>query len=65
MIAGKLNLGDSLMYMILPLERYAFKACIAENIMQTEGSEWDAVSGGELIEIMTAVSVILETGGTK
>lgn len=63
MIAEKLELGDSLLYMILPIERYAFRACVAEDIMQVEGSEWDTISGGELIEIMTAVSVILETGG--
>ena len=65
MIAKKLNLKDSLLGLILPFERYAHKACIAENIMQTDTSEWDAISGGELIEIMTAVSVILETGGKK
>ena len=65
MIANKLNLSDSLLGLILPFERYSVKACIAEDIMVTDVSEWDTISGGELIEIMTAVSVMLETGGSK
>ncbi len=65
MIAEKLNLKGSLLYLILPFERYAVKACIAENIMVDRVGEWDLISGGELIEIMTGVSVILETGRQK
>lgn len=56
MIAKYLNLRDSLLFMIFEIERYAFKACVANGIMDYLCSEWDIISGGELIEIMTNVS---------
>lgn len=60
MIARYLKLNDSLMYDIFRTERYAFRACAAENLMPLNGSEWDIVSGAELIEIMRRVSVTAE-----
>jgi hypothetical protein len=55
-IADYLKLGDSLLYMIFPTQRYAFTACIANGIMDYDASEYDSISGGELIEIMSKVS---------
>lgn len=52
MIARHLDLSDSLLYMVFGTGRYAYRACVAEGIMDHEGSEWDILSGGELIEIM-------------
>jgi hypothetical protein len=55
-IADYLKLGDSLFYMIFKTQRYAFRACIANDIMDYDASEYDSISGGELIEIMSKVS---------
>ena len=63
MMARHLDLKDSLLYMIFKTERYAYRACITNGIMSHEGSEWDTLSGGELIEIMTKVSEL--TGGNE
>lgn len=62
MVARQLELSGSLLYLLLDVERYATKACIADGIMIYSASERDVLSGGELIEIMTAVSVKMETG---
>jgi hypothetical protein len=63
MLARHLNLGDLLLYKIFRTERYAYRACAANNIMSYDGSEWDTLSGGELVEIMTKVSEL--TGGNE
>ncbi len=63
MIARHLDLKDSLLFMIFKFERYAFKTCVANGIMHYNASEWDRISGGELIEIMTNVSEM--SGGSK
>jgi hypothetical protein len=63
MIARYLKLGDSLMYAVFGTERYAYRICAANNIMSYDGSEWDTLSGGELVEIMTKVSEL--TGGNE
>ena len=63
MIAKYFDLGDSLMYMILKIPRYAFRACVANGIMNFQASEWDFVDGGELIEIMYKVSKL--SGGEE
>jgi hypothetical protein len=63
MLARYLKLGDSLLYAIFKTERYAYRACAANNIMSYDGSEWDTLSGGELVEIMTKVSEM--TGGNE
>ncbi|MBN2402827.1 MAG: hypothetical protein JXN64_10560 [Spirochaetes bacterium] len=63
MIARYLKLGDSIFYAIFKTERYAYRACAANNIMSYDGSEWDTLHGSELIEIMTKVSEL--TGGDE
>lgn len=54
-IARYLDLKDSALYHIFGTERYAFKACVAEGIMDNDQSEWDRVTGSELIEIMEII----------
>lgn len=61
MIAKHLQLNDSLFFNIFKSERYAFTACVAANLMVPEGSEYDKISGSELVEIMTKVAD--RTGG--
>jgi hypothetical protein len=63
MMARHLNLNDSLLYKIFKSKRYAFRACVANGLMSENGSEWDKISGGELIEIVTKVSDL--TGGNE
>ena len=41
---------------LLGREGYAFRACVAHGIMDHDGSEWDKISGEELIEIMSKVT---------
>jgi hypothetical protein len=60
MIARHLDLKDSLLYLIFKTERYAHRACVAERFFDSDSSEWDPVSGDELIEIMTSVSERME-----
>lgn len=63
MVARHLKLKDSLWYVFFGTERYAYRACIAAGILPPRGSEWDKVSGEELIEIMRRVGE--RSGGTK
>jgi hypothetical protein len=63
MLARHLKLGDSLFFAIFKTERYAYRACAASNLMSYDGSEWDILSGGELVEIMSKVSEL--TGGNE
>ncbi|HNV48146.1 MAG TPA: hypothetical protein PKJ16_13965 [Spirochaetota bacterium] len=56
MAAEYLKLGDLAMYAIFKTKRYAFRACVANGIMDYAGSEWDRMSGAELIEVMNRVS---------
>lgn len=60
MIARHLKLNDSLMYLVFRTDRYAHRACIADAIMEVEGSEWDPISGDQLIEIIGIVSSRME-----
>jgi hypothetical protein len=60
MIARQLRLKGSLFYLMFDTERYAFRACVAAKIMDADGSEWDTMTGDELIEIMTIVSQRME-----
>ena len=62
MVARYLDLNDSLMYFLIPSNRYAVRACIANRIMSHEVGEWDPVSGGELVEIMSKVTLLAEGG---
>jgi hypothetical protein len=52
-IALKAKLKDSLLFNIFHSERYAFRACVAAGIMPANRSEYDTLSGTELIEIMS------------
>ena len=56
MIARYLKLKDNLFYLMSGSERYAFRACVAHGIMDENNSEWDKLSGEELIEIMSYLS---------
>jgi hypothetical protein len=63
MAARYLKLGDSLMYAVFGTGRYAFTACVANDIMYYQGGERDVLSGDELIEIMARVGE--KAGGAK
>ncbi len=58
--ARYLKLGDSLFYLAFGTERYAHRACIASELMDADSSEWDSLSGEELIEIMSRISAKAE-----
>lgn len=60
MIARHLKLKNTLLYLIFGTERYAHRSCVAERIYPADSSEWDAMRGDELIEIMTMVSEKME-----
>jgi hypothetical protein len=55
MIARYLKLKQSLMYRIFDIERYAYRACLAEKFFSIDGSENDLMSGSELIELFTKI----------
>jgi len=55
MIARHLKLRDSIWYLVTGFDRYAYRACVAAKILPPKGSEWDKVSGEELIEMMRRV----------
>ncbi len=63
MVARHLKLKDSLFYAMVPIDRYALRACIAGGIMDQNTSEFDPVSGEELIEVMAIVNE--RTGGGR
>lgn len=63
MVARHLKLKDSLWYVVFGTERYAYRACVATGLMSPRGSEWDKVSGEELIEIMRHVGE--RSGGAR
>jgi hypothetical protein len=56
MAARFLNLKQSLMYNIFGIERYAYRACLADNLFSGDGSENDLISGSELIELFSRVN---------
>jgi hypothetical protein len=58
MIARYLDLKDLLLYRLFKIERYAYQACVAAEIMEANRSEYDKLSGEELIEIMSTVDEI-------
>ena len=62
MIVRHLKLGDSMMYRIFKTDRYAYRVCVAENIVREGTSEWYKLSGEELIEIM---SIVIERSSNK
>lgn len=60
--ARYLKLDDSLMFAIFKVRRYAVAACVANELMSSDGGEWDVLSGGELIEVMGIISRKQEGG---
>ncbi len=61
LVAKLLNLDDSLMYLITRSGTYAVTACKAAGVITGTGGANTPVSGGELIDIMNAAALILET----
>lgn len=60
MAARQLKLKGSLFYLMFDTERFAHRACVAENIMDVSTSELDTLTGDELLEVITAVSERME-----
>ena len=57
MTARALGLRGSLLYVITGADRYACSACLADGIMTGDAvSEFDVISGSELVEIIGALS---------
>lgn len=56
MTARYLNLKGSFMYLIFKSERYAYRACIADSLMPGDASEFDKLSGPELLELMSLIN---------
>lgn len=62
MSARYLKLSDSIWYTIFGSRRYAYTACISAKIMTADGSEYDYISGPQLLETMRIIS---EKAGDK
>jgi hypothetical protein len=60
MVARHLKLKGSLLYLMFDTRRYAHRACVAEKIMDVNTSEFDKISGDELLEVMAIVSDRME-----
>ncbi len=60
MVARHLKLKGSLLYLMFDTRRYAHRACVGERIMAVDTSEWDKLTGDELIEVMAIVSERME-----
>ena len=56
MVARYMHLTGSLLYNIFGTERYAYVACIQARIMDPDASEWDILSGEELIEVISRMT---------
>ncbi|HPS57887.1 MAG TPA: hypothetical protein PK514_07250 [Spirochaetota bacterium] len=56
MTAKYLDLKGSFMYNIFGSQRYAVKACIAEDLMDADSSANDLMSGPELIEVLAKIA---------
>ena len=63
MVARQLKLKGSLLYLMFDTQRYAHRACVADKIMDVNSSEWDTLTGDELIDVMAVVSERM--GGVK
>jgi hypothetical protein len=59
-VARRLKLQGSLFYLMFDTQRYAHRACVAEKIMDVNSSEWDTMTGDELIDVMAVVSERME-----
>jgi hypothetical protein len=60
MVARHLKLKGSIMFLIFDTRRYAHRACVAERIMDINTSEFDLLTGDELLEVMAIVSERME-----
>ncbi len=58
MTAKYLDLKGSFMYNLFGTERYALKACIAEDIMDADSSGSDLMSGADLIEVLGRIALV-------
>lgn len=57
MTAKYLDLKGSFMYNLFGSQRYAVKACIAEDLMDADSSENDLMSGAELLEVLGKIAM--------
>lgn len=60
MIARHLKIKNSLFFLMFDTRRYAHRACVGAKIMDVDTSEFDLMTGDELIETMAAVSERME-----
>ncbi|MBN2080340.1 MAG: hypothetical protein JW838_15320 [Spirochaetes bacterium] len=60
MVARHLKLKGSLFYMMFDTRRYAHRACVGEKIMAVNTSEFDKLTGDELIEVISIVTARME-----
>jgi hypothetical protein len=58
--ARYLGLDDSLWFNMTGAGRYAYRMCVSEKLFRTGGSEYEYVSGSELLELMGKISARLE-----
>ena len=65
LVADNLKLTDSVIYTLFKSERYAFRVCVAHNLLNIDGSEYDLMSGEELIEFLRLASEYKDKGGAK
>ena len=56
MAAKYLDLKGSFMYNLFGSQRYAVRACIAEELMEPDSSASDLMSGAELIEVLARIA---------
>ncbi|MBN2402332.1 MAG: hypothetical protein JXN64_08010 [Spirochaetes bacterium] len=64
-VANALNLTDSVVFTLFKSERYAFRACVAHGLLNADASEYDTMSGEELIEFLTLASEYKDKGASK
>jgi hypothetical protein len=57
--------SDSFMYSLFGSERYAYTSCVSEKLMEGGHSEWDYISGSELIEVFGKISARKEESNAK
>jgi hypothetical protein len=60
MAARHLKLKGSLFYLMFDTQRYAHRACVAEGLMSAKTSEFDKLTGDELLEFIAAISARME-----
>ncbi len=60
MAARQLKLTGSFLFLIFDTERYAHRACVAADLMDVNSSEWDPLTGDELLGIMGLVEERME-----